>query len=205
MKIVLFLLVGILGFPFAPEAQNKENIEIIKLDKVKPKDVLSGNNVSVIYGLFIQRLAFSGGGFPQEIRIVNIDTKDIYSFNVKSTMGASKKNKFCYFIKPGTYKILHYYWTKSKWYGGETHIEPIYKNIDSSGDLEYLIENGEVDPEQMELFFFTIDPGTVNYMGTWDFNSGFVSFENAKNELDKKISKKFKNINFESARIILPK
>lgn len=87
---------------------------------------------AIIYGLFIQRLGFTSGGFPQEIRVLNIVKNKIYTFNVKKTMSSSRENVFCYYIKPSIYKIISYSWTKSKWHGGEIHEEPIFKNIETS-------------------------------------------------------------------------
>lgn len=69
---------------------------------------------SIIYGNFVQRLGFSSGGFPQEIRLINRDTKEVVSFRVKSTFKSAKENTFIYFIEPGNYAILNYCWTQSK-------------------------------------------------------------------------------------------
>lgn len=51
------------------------------------KSVTHAINDAIIYGNFIQRLGFTSGGFPQDIRLENVDTKEIYRFRVKPTFG----------------------------------------------------------------------------------------------------------------------
>ena len=78
---------------------------------------------AAFYGEFIQRLKkFKSGGYPQDIRLINIETNEVLVFRVKSTFKTSKENQFCYLIEPGTYAILNYWWTESKWYGGRSYI-----------------------------------------------------------------------------------
>ena len=65
----------------------------ITLKEVLSKDTVRSGQ-GIIYGLFIQRLGFSSGGFPQDIRIINLDTKEIFSFRVKPTFKSAKENIF---------------------------------------------------------------------------------------------------------------
>lgn len=45
-------------------------------------DVASNDGIprgkAIIYGNFIQRLGFSSGGFPQDIRLINTETKEVF-------------------------------------------------------------------------------------------------------------------------------
>lgn len=96
--------------------------DVIVLDKVSNTDNVRDNK-SIIYGNFIQRLGFSSGGFPQDIIIHNIDTKEFFKFRVKPTFKSKKENQFCVHINPGDYIIVNYLWTQSKWYGGTMYGE----------------------------------------------------------------------------------
>ena len=82
--------------------------KIISLEPVKGKETIKSGE-SIIYGNFIQRLGFSSGGFPQDIRIVNIESNEIYAFRVKPAYKSAKENTFCSHIKPGKYYLLNYW------------------------------------------------------------------------------------------------
>ncbi len=193
---VLLLIVGL-----CPNANGQA---YKSLEKAKSSKELN-DSTSIIYGLFIQRLGFTSGGFPQEIRLQNIVTQTVYTFNVKATMKSSKENTFCYYIKPGMYKILSYYWTQSKWYGGVMHEESIFKDIDTSTkDYQKAIKRGEVDINKLSSYYIEIRPKSVYYLGTWHFNTGLVSFSDEKISLDEKLKKKFSDIDFENAITTLP-
>lgn len=183
------------------------NINGQKIESLKKADSSKelNDSTSIIYGLFIQRLGFTSGGFPQDIRLQNIITDKIYTFNVKGTMKSGKENPFCYYIKPGMYKVLSYFWTKSKWYGGEMHEERIFKNIDTSTkDYTKGVKNGSVDPDKLEPYYLEIRPNSVYYIGTWHFNTGLVSFSDDKTNLDQQLKKKYSKINFDQATTKLP-
>lgn len=160
---------------------------------------------AVIYGNFIQRLGFNSGGFPQDIRLLNIDTKEVLAFRVKSTFKSAKENTFIYFIEPGNYAVLNYWWTQSKWYGGKMSVEPIFKDIDAMDDLEQKIKSGKIRTEELEQFIFTIADNSLNYLGTWHFDKGIVSFTDDKNQFDDALKTKYKKLDFSSAKINLPK
>src|SRR5690606_38236866 len=108
MKQILLLVISIF-LSFSAYSQN-----IKSLNSVNVNETISGDN-AIIYGTFIQRLGFSSGGFPQDIRIMNVETKEVSSFRVKPTFKSAKQNDFIYFIAPGKYIILNYWWTQSKW------------------------------------------------------------------------------------------
>lgn len=169
-----------------------------------------GNNESipsgyaVIYGNFIQRLGFSSGGFPQDIRLINIETKEVLTFRVKPTFKSAKENTFCYVIKPGTYAILNYCWTQSKWYGGKMYTEPIFKGIDATDNLEQKLKSGQIKQEELVQFKFTIVENSLNYLGTWHFDKGLVSFSDDKIPFDSTLKDVYNKLDFSTAKIMLP-
>lgn len=195
-----YLLIVFFGITFL----SANSQELIPLEKVENNDILIENQ-AIIYGSFIQRLGFSSGGFPQDIRIQNIENQEFYKFRVKPTYKSKKENPFIFHIPSGTYRILVYWWTKSKWYGGEMFNEPIYKGIDLSlKKNKKKRETGEIKDIELEYFEFTIKENTINYLGTWHFNTGLVSFSNEKLQFDKEIADEYENINFENAIISIP-
>lgn len=111
-----------------------------QLNPVSKQDPASKQK-AIIYGNFIQRLGFSSGGFAQDIRIMNVETKEIFPFRVKPTFKSAKENIFCFYLEPGNYVILNYLYTQSKWYGGKIFTEHIYKNVESSKIAEKLKTN----------------------------------------------------------------
>lgn len=178
--------------------------KVIPLDPVNEgESVLSGK--SIIYGTFIQRLGFSSGGFPQDIRIVNKETNEIFAFRVKQAYKSAKENSFCFHIIPGNYYIMNYWWTQSKWYGGQMHYEQIFKGVDSSNKPSTDSELEKAIYNSMNRFEFTISNNTINYLGTWHFDTGIVSFTNDKARLDSTVMKEFTKIDFESAQLTIPK
>ncbi|WP_316795945.1 hypothetical protein [Pedobacter agri] len=174
-----------------------------KLIEVKSKDSVNSGE-AIIYGNFVQRLAFLSGGFPQEIRIANSETGEIYSFNVKPAFKSAKENTFIYYIKPGKYIILHYWWTQSKWYGGKFYTEPIFYGLDSRDSLATKVKAGIIKENDLRRFMFTVEERSINYLGTWHFDKGIVSFTDDKKNLDERISTKYPFINISKAKIIIP-
>lgn len=171
-------------------------------------EVGSGDTIStgqaIIYGNFIQRLGFSSGGFPQDIRIINLDTKEVLTFRVKSTFKSAKENTFIYFIKPGNYAVLNYWWTQSKWYGGKMFTEPIFKDIDATDDFEKKIKSGQANQNELVQFTFAITENSLNYLGTWHFDKGLVSFTDDKIHFDNLVKSKSKKLDFSAAKTVLP-
>lgn len=172
-----------------------------QLDEVEKNDTLRKNN-AIIYGDFIQRLGFSSGGFPQEIVILNIETNQLLKFNVKPTFKSRKENPFFYHIPPGSYKIINYLWTQSKWYGGKMYNEPIFKDLDTSGkNYKKKFDKGEFKESEFERFEFTVELNKVNYLGTWHFDNGLVSFSDDKKSFEIDILEKFNKIDFKNSVI----
>lgn len=174
-----------------------------RLDKLGSSDTIPVGQAA-FYGDFVQRLKFKSGGYPQDIRLINIETNEVFVFRVKSTFKASKENSFCYLIEPGTYAILNYWWTESKWYGGKSFIEPIYKSEDSILELERKIKNKEMRADELVLFKFTVVGGALNYLGTWHFEQSPVLFTNDKEEADREMKEKYKELDLTTARIAIP-
>ena len=179
---------------------NGQTIKTLK-EALSKDTVQSGQGI--IYGLFIQRLGFSSGGFPQDIRIVNLDTKEIFSFRVKLTFKSAKENIFSYHIPSGNYAILQYLWTQSKWYGGKMFTEPIFKNYAFS-KIEAKLKSGDLKEEELEHFKFSIQPMSLNYIGTWHFDKETVSFSEEKFDLDKQLNLKYTKLNFKNAKTLIP-
>ena len=173
------------------------------LDETSSRDTIP-IGLAIIYGNFIQRLGFSSGGFPQDIRLINLNTKEILAFRVKPMLKSAKENTFLYFIKPGNYAILNYWWTQSKWYGGEMFTEPIYKGIDATDDLDRKIKSGQLKQNELVQFSFIITENSLNYLGTWHFNKGLVSFSDDKMQFDNIVKSKYKKLDFSTAKIVLP-
>ena len=159
---------------------------------------------AIIYGSFIQRLGFSSGGYQQDIRIRNMDTNEVFAFEVKPYLRSRKENTFCFYIKPGTYEILNYWFTKSKWYGGLTTTEPIFKNIDANINLKNKIDSGIIKREDLHHFKFKVENNTITYVGQWHFDTGLVSFTDDKAALDKKLPADFYFLEFNTAVINIP-
>ncbi len=176
--------------------------KLIHLKPVAGSDFLKEGN-SVIYGNFIQRLGFSSGGFPQDIRLYNLDTQEYFAMRVKPTFKSAKENRFCYFIKPGRYAIVNYYWTQSKWYGGKMFTEPIYKNLEAS-KTEALRRDGNLTRADMKSYCFEVLPASIHYAGTWHFDKERVSFSDDKARIDEKVRTKYKKLDLTTAKTTLP-
>ena len=155
---------------------------------MKPGKLKQGQ--AIIYGSFVQRLGFTSGGFGQYIFLKNVESQKIYRFSVKPTFKSAKENTFIYHVPPGTYVIHQYVWTKSKWYGGETYVEPIVKEQPADSLLRYYVLN--------------LMPDKVSYVGTWNFASEKPEFINSKHDLDERIQKKYKKLEFSASAIAIP-
>jgi hypothetical protein len=190
------LLILLVSFGLAAHTQKMYRLTAVEATGTQKK--VSG----VIYGKFIQRLSFSSGGFPQDIRMLNLDSQRIYTFRVKGTFKSAKDNIFCYYIPPGIYELVSYWYTQSKWYGGMEFTEPILKirsdtTIVNQTDSSYFYTYSNT-------FRFTVKPGGIHYAGTWDFSNDHAIFRNEKSELDGVIQRNHKKINFSECLITMP-
>lgn len=197
MKHLLIVILLIASFGTA--AQPARRLETLGANDTIPA------GQAAFYGEFIQRLKkFKSGGYPQDIRLINVETNEVLVFRVKSTFKTAKENPFCYLIEPGTYAILNYWWTESKWYGGKSYMEPIYKGEDSILETERKIKNKEQRPDELVLFKFTVTENTLNYLGSWHFEKSPVSFTNDKEQTDEEMQQKYKKLDFPASRIAIP-
>lgn len=192
------LTVFLIFFSLVTKSQHYKGLREVSLGESSRK------GYSIIYGKFIQRLGFSSGGFPQDIRLLNTETKEIITFRVKPIFKSARKNNFYFFIPAGHYAILNYWWTKSMVYGGEVHTETIYKKAKVKDSAEPGLKSGETNTEYQQYYRFTITENSLNYMGTWHFDTEQVSFTNDKEKMDRSTGYKYSNIDFSEAIINLP-
>lgn len=197
MKNLLITILLLISFSAAAQPGRR-------LEKLGDNDTIPTGQAA-FYGEFIQRLKkMKSGGYPQDIRLINIETNEVLIFRVKSTFKTAKENIFCYLIEPGTYAILNYWYTESKWYGGKSYMEPIYKGDDSILETEKKIKNKEQRPDELVLFKFTITANSLNYVGKWNFEQSPVHFTNEKGNIDKEMKEKYKRFDFSEARLAIP-
>jgi hypothetical protein len=180
---VLIIIIGITA------TMNLFGQKTVSIPKVN-KNTIEATENAIVYGKFIQRLGFSSGGFPQDIRLQNVETNQILTLRVKPTFQSKKENIMCFEIPKGEYIIHSYWWTKSKWYGGKVHDEPIYKVSNS---------------KPIERFKFSIEEDKIYYLGTWDFDKSIVTFKNEKSKYDEFFKSKYKKLKIENAELAIPK
>lgn len=188
-------------FILLPAALSAQNKPIPMVPVYDNESVQPGN--TVIYGNFIQRLGFSSGGFSQDIYLRNRATGKTYAMRVKATYKSKKENTFCFHLPAGEYELSYYQWTQSKWYGGMAHLEPISKNINFD-EARKLVKEGKLTEDQLQRYTFTAEPGKLQYLGTWHFDTPTVSFSDDKQALDEKTVKYYKKLDFASALTTLP-
>lgn len=197
MKNLLITLLLLITFSAAAQPGRR-------LEKPGDNDAIPVGQAA-FYGEFVQRLKkMKSGGYPQDIRLINVETNEVLIFRVKSTFKTAKENAFCYLIEPGTYAILNYWYTESKWYGGKSYMEPIYKGDDSILETERKIKNKEQRPDELVLFKFTVTANTLNYVGTWHFEQSPVFFTNDKEKTDEELKGTYKKLDFSAARVEIP-
>jgi len=180
------------------QAQKVRNLESV------PKYSKPLSHQTLIYGNFIQRLGFKSGGFPQYVRMLNQNTQKLYALKVKPELSSSKENSFFYYIPPGKYTILNYVWTESAIYGGKMTTEPIFKGIDTTRKIDGKVVDVAIKNEELLQFSFEIEPETITYLGTWNFETGVVSFVDEKVKIDEKLSPTYTRINFSAAKTVIP-
>jgi len=157
---------------------------------------------AVIYGSFVQRLEKNSITFPQNIQLINTDTKVLYRMNVKPKNSVAKENHFIYVIPPGKYALQNYFFTESLPYGARTHTENIYALSDP--EEAELFEDASAEKGTNHHIILEITGRTLNYIGVWDFSSFNVSVRTQKEDADLKFKKKYKQLNFDVAQTVLP-
>lgn len=158
----------------------------------------------VIYGNFIQKLSFWKSGYQQYIRVRNLQTHEVLSFQVKSTYGGARIRPFCYYIPAGVYELWQYQYSEAKWYGTRTVTTPVFKDVDINLNVKNLVDSGLLRPQDLHRFTFKVEPGSTTYLGTWHFDAGAVFFTDEKAVLDEKIKSDHPALNFEKAVTAIP-
>jgi hypothetical protein len=82
--------------------------------------------------------------------------------------------------------------------------EPIFKGIDATDNLEKKIRLGQIKKENLVPFTLFFTENSLNYVGTWHFNKGIVSFSDNKQEFDNQVKSKCKKLDFTTAKNNLP-
>jgi TonB family protein len=147
----------------------------------------------VVYGECLQRLGFSSGGFAQYVRLVNLDTHKAVRINVKPAFKSRQANSFCYALPPGRYALHSYEYTDSKWYGGVMHAESLRKSAALDAPLT------------AARYVFTVLPGQLHYVGTWDFSQPQPVFLNQKAAFDTQLNKEIDAARLDAATVAVPK
>ena len=83
-------------------------------------------------------------------------------------------------------------------------IEPVYKGIDATDSLREKIDSNRISQRDLKRFVFAIESNTLNYVGTWHFDTGMVYFTNDRTQLDEKLKKKYKRLDFNKAEAVIP-
>ncbi len=149
----------------------------------------------VVYGSCIQRLGFESGGLSQYVRLVNLSTGKAVTLEVKPPMRSRRQNAFCYALSPGRYALYHYQYSISKWYGAEMHEENLRKARPAAATA----------PLRETRYLFTVVPGQLYYVGTWDLKSeNAPAFRNEKAVLDAQLVPLFKYLDFSKAVVAVP-
>jgi hypothetical protein len=190
----------ILLIVLAVAAHDTNAQKLVRLRAVEPFDTPKKVH-GIMYGNFVQRLAFSSGGYPQDIRILNVDSGRLYTFEVKKTFKSAKENTFCYYIAPGNYVILNYRYIQSKWYGGMEFLEPV--NRAGADTLHIALNDSSHYPLEYK-FRFTILPASVTYVGTWDFSDPQARFRDEREDITPLMQRKYKKIDFCVSRTCVP-
>lgn len=191
----IFILTSLLAYG--------QKAKITPLDDVEVSTILKENQ-AIVYGSFIQRLTYWQNGYKQTIGIRNLQTGEMFSLVVKPALRARKENPFCFFIKPGTYEVLNFYYSKNKWYGLEYNERPVFRGFDFEINLKNKVDSGLVKPEDLHRIVFKVENNTLTYLGQWHFESGAPSFSDDKAMLDKKLKEDYVLLEFEKAVTLLP-
>lgn len=164
-------------------------------------------NRAIIYGNFILRENFTTVKDTEYIIVKNIESGKEYSFVVKNVYNKRKSIPFLYFIPEGEYQILKYGAIIQKPLGYKFYTEPIFKKFNHfSEQNKKKIKEGLIDIEAQEKFTFTVKNNTINYLGSWNFDRGYINFFDDKLKLDKKMKIKInKKIDYKNAIINFPK
>ena len=170
-------------------------VVVLPLNSWEPDRHILPTNRGIIYGSCVQRLGFNSGGLGQYVRLANLTTGKAVRIEVKPGMRSRKESAFCFALPPGRYALYKYEFSISRWYGAEMHEEQLLKPGPAAGALV-----------SATRFVFTVEAGSVACVGTWDLtqeNAPVFSADKAR--LDAGLQPIFKNLNFGSALLRVPR
>lgn len=101
--------------------------------------------------------------------------------------------------------IYSYFWTQSKWYGGNWHGEPVFEGIDITEfeEGETIIDQDIIDSDSVR-YIFEVKEKALTYLGTWHFDVPNAFFTNDKDSFDIEIKSEYKKLDFEKAEVSIP-
>ena len=147
----------------------------------------------VIYGSCLQRMGFSSGGIAQLVRLVNLSTGQVFRIGVKPTMRSRRENTFCYALPAGRYALSTYEFNHS--------------NVLLDFRAERLLKPsaGQAPGVAASRYVFTVVPGQLHYVGTWNFaNENEPIFLDEKALLDATLQADYPAARLAEARVAIP-
>lgn len=162
---------------------------------------------AIIYGNFIRRKKFTSTGVSEFIVIREMESDKEYFFFVKPPNSNKDSNPFLFFLPEGEYQIINYGAIVPKAFGGyKYYTGPVFKRFDYYSEQNKRdLDGGLIDENAQERFSFEVKKGKVFYLGSWNFDSGYINFFDDKLKLDKKMKIKInKKVDYKNAIIKLP-
>lgn len=145
----------------------------------------------VLYGSCLQRLGFSSGGLGQYVRLVNLSTGQVFRLNVKPALRSRRENPFCYALPAGRYALSQYEFGSSPY---TLQVERLLK-----------AQPAAAAGAEATRYVFSLLPGQVHYVGTWNFaNANEPLFILEKELLDPIIQSEYPAANLAGALVALP-
>jgi hypothetical protein len=162
---------------------------------------------AVIYGNF--RDAWHGMLSADVFAVVSDSlTGKTYELRVKmSSSGAKKYNPFCYYLPAGTYYLqdLKYVYENAPVIYLPMS-SPVRKNAGRK-ELRRLEKTDSLALAPYQKFKFTVAPGTLNYVGTWDATSDTITIYNDREYLDRRLKHgllKYDKLDFDKGVVGMP-
>jgi len=152
-------------------------------------------NRAVLYGTCLQRLGAGSGGIGQYVRVVNLSTGQVFRFNVKPALRGRRENSFCYALPAGRYALSQYEFNHSNLvldFRAERLLKPSPRAQSAPGVAA-------------TRYVFTLLPGQLHYVGTWNFaNENEPIFLNEKELLDPSLQADYPAALLPTARLAMP-
>jgi len=163
------------------------------------------NDKSIIYGSFVQRHGIKDDRYIQRIILKNTDLKKFVMINV-DILNRYKRHKFWFFhIPPGNYEIVRYDFCNYYYYFSSYKKETVVIDNKATERRNYSDSTFlEESFPKIKRFKFKIEPGTVNYVGVWNFYEDDPFFFDSKTLTDKKFKKTYIRLDLEKAIKTIP-